>query len=221
MRLGPALPDIYQPVHGAGGDPENCRIGRPGFFSRSRRRAADGAGARPSRKAGERKAATWRAGITAATTCSPSNIRWAANCRWSERYFNIGPVEMSGSSTTIKQTSVTLGPSMRFVADLANWDGSLNNIDIGRVRADSIAALQGPVGRVLCGTEFSDAIRQGGGEGHAGGGAEVAAATIEHGCTQIGVHAVSRGRLRDRWVRAAACLARCLWRWIFSSTAAM
>jgi len=47
-------------------------------------------------------------------------------------YFNIGPVEMSGSSTTIKQTSATLGPSMRFVADLAHWDGSFNNIDIGQ-----------------------------------------------------------------------------------------
>jgi penicillin amidase len=47
-------------------------------------------------------------------------------------YFNIGPVEMSGSSTTIKQTSPLLGPSMRFVADLASWDGSLNNIDIGQ-----------------------------------------------------------------------------------------
>jgi penicillin amidase len=46
-------------------------------------------------------------------------------------YFNIGPVEMSGSSTTVKQTSVSLGPSMRFIADLGNWDGSLNNVDIG------------------------------------------------------------------------------------------
>ncbi|MBV9768451.1 MAG: penicillin acylase family protein [Bryobacterales bacterium] len=47
-------------------------------------------------------------------------------------YFNIGPVEMSGSSTTIKQTSEKLGPSMRFIADLSNWDASLNNIDIGQ-----------------------------------------------------------------------------------------
>jgi penicillin amidase len=47
-------------------------------------------------------------------------------------YFNVGPVEMSGSSTTIKQISQLLGPSMRFVADLANWDRSLNNIDIGQ-----------------------------------------------------------------------------------------
>ena len=38
---------------------------------------------------------------------------------------------MSGSSATIKQTSTVLGPSMRFVADLGNWDGSMNNIDIG------------------------------------------------------------------------------------------
>jgi penicillin amidase len=47
-------------------------------------------------------------------------------------YFNIGPVEMSGGSTTIKQTSLILGPSMRFIADLSNWDGSLNNVDIGQ-----------------------------------------------------------------------------------------
>ncbi len=47
-------------------------------------------------------------------------------------YFNIGPVEMSGSGTTIKQTSLLLGPSMRFIADMSNWDGSFNNIDIGQ-----------------------------------------------------------------------------------------
>jgi penicillin amidase len=46
-------------------------------------------------------------------------------------YFNVGPAEMSGSSTTIKQTTLRLGPSMRFVADLSDWDHSLNNITIG------------------------------------------------------------------------------------------
>ena len=38
---------------------------------------------------------------------------------------------MSGSATTIKQTTQRLGPSMRFVADLADWDHSLNNIMSG------------------------------------------------------------------------------------------
>ena len=46
-------------------------------------------------------------------------------------FFNIGPIEMSGSSTTVKQTTQRLGPSMRFIADLSNWDGSLNNLTIG------------------------------------------------------------------------------------------
>jgi penicillin amidase len=46
-------------------------------------------------------------------------------------YFNVGPMEMSGSSTTIKQTTARLGPSMRFIADLSDWDQSLNNITIG------------------------------------------------------------------------------------------
>jgi len=46
-------------------------------------------------------------------------------------YFNIGPIEMSCSSTSIKQTTQRMGPSMRFVADLSDWDHSLNNITIG------------------------------------------------------------------------------------------
>ena len=46
-------------------------------------------------------------------------------------YFNIGPVSMSGSSTTIKQTTRRLGPSMRMIVDLGNLDGSLQNITVG------------------------------------------------------------------------------------------
>lgn len=48
------------------------------------------------------------------------------------KYFNIGPVEMSGSGTTIKQTSRRLGPSMRMIVDLSNLDNSLENITIGQ-----------------------------------------------------------------------------------------
>jgi len=47
------------------------------------------------------------------------------------RYFNVGPIPMSGSSTTVKQTTRKMGPSMRFIADLSGWDGSLNNLTIG------------------------------------------------------------------------------------------
>ena len=39
--------------------------------------------------------------------------------------FDIGPVPMSGSPTTVKQYTGTLGPSMRLDADLADWDRSL------------------------------------------------------------------------------------------------
>ena len=47
------------------------------------------------------------------------------------RYFNIGPVSMSGSSTTVKQTTHHLGPSLRMIVDLANLDRSLINITTG------------------------------------------------------------------------------------------
>jgi penicillin amidase len=46
-------------------------------------------------------------------------------------YFNIGPVSMSGSSTTVKQTTRRLGPSMRMVVDLSDLDHSLINITTG------------------------------------------------------------------------------------------
>src|SRR5258708_38770815 len=47
-------------------------------------------------------------------------------------YYNVGPSPMSGASTTVKQTTPRLGPSMRFVADLSDWEKSLNNITIGQ-----------------------------------------------------------------------------------------
>ncbi len=46
-------------------------------------------------------------------------------------YFNLGPIPMSGSSTTIKQTTRRLGPSMRMIVDLADLDKSLQNITVG------------------------------------------------------------------------------------------
>jgi penicillin amidase len=47
------------------------------------------------------------------------------------KYFDIGPIAMSGSPTTIKQDSVRLGPSMRMVVDFADFDRSLQNITTG------------------------------------------------------------------------------------------
>ncbi|MGH9559418.1 MAG: penicillin acylase family protein, partial [Bryobacteraceae bacterium] len=47
------------------------------------------------------------------------------------KYFNIGPVPMSGSSTTIKQTTHRLGPSMRMIVDFSDLDRSLMNIMTG------------------------------------------------------------------------------------------
>ena len=47
------------------------------------------------------------------------------------KYFNIGPLPMSGSPTTIKQITRRLGPSMRMSVDLADLDNSTENITIG------------------------------------------------------------------------------------------
>jgi penicillin G amidase len=43
------------------------------------------------------------------------------------KYFDIGTVSLSGSGTTVKQTSRSLAPSMRMNADLGDWDRSLLN----------------------------------------------------------------------------------------------
>ncbi|HZQ51811.1 MAG TPA: penicillin acylase family protein [Bryobacteraceae bacterium] len=46
-------------------------------------------------------------------------------------FFDLGPVEMSGSGTTVKQTTSTLGPSERMVVDLGNLDNSVQNLVLG------------------------------------------------------------------------------------------
>ena len=50
------------------------------------------------------------------------------------KYFNVGPVPMSGSGETVKQIRMedNLGPSMRMVVDLADWDRSRLNITLGQ-----------------------------------------------------------------------------------------
>jgi penicillin G amidase len=48
------------------------------------------------------------------------------------RYFDIGPVTMSGSPATVKQTTLRLAPSMRMTADLGDWEKSLLNLTTGQ-----------------------------------------------------------------------------------------
>jgi penicillin G amidase len=48
------------------------------------------------------------------------------------KYFDIGPVPMSGGSNTVKQTTLRLGPSERMDASLGDWDASLLNLPIGQ-----------------------------------------------------------------------------------------
>ncbi len=47
-------------------------------------------------------------------------------------YFDIGPVPMSGSPSSPKQTTAHLAPSMRMSADAGDWERSLLNITIGQ-----------------------------------------------------------------------------------------
>lgn len=47
------------------------------------------------------------------------------------KYFDVGPVPMSGTSTSVKQTTRVLGPSERIDTVLGNWDDSLMTLPIG------------------------------------------------------------------------------------------
>lgn len=47
------------------------------------------------------------------------------------RFLNVGPVPQAGTGATVKQTTPTLGPSMRMVVDFAAFDDSVQNITLG------------------------------------------------------------------------------------------
>lgn len=51
---------------------------------------------------------------------------------WVGSYFDIGPVPMSGSTTSIKQTTRALAPSMRMTADTSAWEHSQLSILTGQ-----------------------------------------------------------------------------------------
>lgn len=50
---------------------------------------------------------------------------------WLGKYFDLGPVPMSGGVTTVKQLNRRLGPSERMDVSLGDWDASLLNLPIG------------------------------------------------------------------------------------------
>jgi len=127
----PSAPDIYRPYMATAAIERIVESGGSGFFrdEDDALLAALGAALQEGRKTQGSDVARWNWGrYNLLTIKHPVGSQLPAI----GAYFNIGPVEMSGSSTTVKQTSVTLGPSMRFIADLGHWDGSLNNIDIGQ-----------------------------------------------------------------------------------------
>ena len=76
-----------------------------------------------------RETKRWRYGKYLKVTVANPVVR---NLPWIGPYFNIGPVEMSGSTSTVKQTTWRVGPSMRMTADLSDWDKSLLNLPFGQ-----------------------------------------------------------------------------------------
>jgi penicillin G amidase len=127
----PGGPDVYEPYMAPVAIQKIVEAGGLGFFHDQDEAllAALGAGIEEGKKTQGSNLAKWDYGrYNMLTIKHPVGSRLPLV----GEYFNIGPVEMSGSSTTIKQTSTALGPSMRCIADLSNWEGSLNDSDIGQ-----------------------------------------------------------------------------------------
>jgi penicillin amidase len=95
-----------------------------------------------------------------------SKWRWGHVLQWNflhpvgrnlpivDRYFDIGPVEMSGSGTTVKQTTGTLGPSERMVIDFGDLDRSLQNLTTGESGAVASAHYKDEWPAYYVGTSF-------------------------------------------------------------------
>ena len=69
---------------------------------------------------------------------------------------------MSGSPTTVKQTTARLAPSMRMDADLGDWDRSLLNVPDRPIGPDPVEPLSRRVGGLLLRAQLPDAVPQGG-----------------------------------------------------------
>jgi penicillin amidase len=88
----------------------------------------------------------FNAGLTAARDHLGSPVSkwyWGRVLKWNlehpvgkelplvNRFFDIGPVSMSGCGTCVKQTTTSLGPSERMVVDFGNLDSSVQNLTVG------------------------------------------------------------------------------------------
>lgn len=81
-------------------------------------------------------------------------------------YFDVGPVAMSGTGTSIQATSQRLGPSMRFIADLSAWDSGMN-LTVGQ-SGHFKRTLQGPVERLFQRRQPRACLRARGSQGYSG-----------------------------------------------------
>jgi penicillin amidase len=50
---------------------------------------------------------------------------------WIGKFFDVGPAPASGSSTSVKQTTLRIGPSERMDVSVGDWDASLMNLPVG------------------------------------------------------------------------------------------
>lgn len=57
--------------------------------------------------------------------------RLSLGLRLAGRFLDVGPFPQAGTAHTVKQTTPTLGPSMRMVVEFSDFDNSLQNITLG------------------------------------------------------------------------------------------